>query len=69
VLLDILVKTASVMAIRELTPADAWFQSRAQHIPLRRVGIGERRPLDLIRRRQARELLDAIASERTGSFA
>ncbi len=31
--------------------------------------LGERRPLDLIRRGQARELLDAIASERAGSFA
>ncbi|MBA2766585.1 MAG: DUF2384 domain-containing protein [Actinomycetota bacterium] len=31
--------------------------------------LGERRPLDLIRRGQAREVLDAIASERAGSFA
>ncbi len=31
--------------------------------------LGERRPLDLIRRGQARELLDAIASEQAGSFA
>ena len=31
--------------------------------------LGDRRPLDLIRRGQARELLDAIASERAGSFA
>ncbi len=31
--------------------------------------LGERRPLDLIRRGRARELLDAIASERAGSFA
>jgi hypothetical protein len=31
--------------------------------------FGGRRPLDLIRRGQARELLDAIASERAGSFA
>ena len=31
--------------------------------------LGNRRPLDLIRRGQARELLDAIASERAGSFA
>lgn len=31
--------------------------------------LGERRPLDFIRRGQARELLDAIASERAGSFA
>lgn len=30
--------------------------------------LGGRRPLDLIRRGQARELLDAIASERAGSF-
>ena len=31
--------------------------------------LGDRRPLDLIRRGQARELLDAIATERAGSFA
>jgi len=31
--------------------------------------LGERRPLDLVRRGQARELLDAIAAERAGSFA
>lgn len=31
--------------------------------------LGERRPLDLIRRGQVREVLDAIASERAGSFA
>jgi len=32
-------------------------------------GLGGRRPLDLIRRGQAREVLDAISSERAGSFA
>ena len=31
--------------------------------------LGDRRPLDLIRGGQARELLDAIAAERAGSFA
>jgi hypothetical protein len=31
--------------------------------------LGDRRPLDLIRRGQTRELLDAIATERAGSFA
>jgi uncharacterized protein (DUF2384 family) len=31
--------------------------------------LGERRPVDLIRRGQAREVLDAITSERAGSFA
>ena len=31
--------------------------------------LGGRRPLDLIRRGQAREVLDAISSERAGSFA
>jgi len=31
--------------------------------------LGGRRPVDLIRRGQAREMLDAIASERAGSFA
>lgn len=32
-------------------------------------GLGQRRPLDLIRRGQAGELLQALASERAGSFA
>lgn len=31
--------------------------------------LGDRRPLDLIRRGQAREVLEAIANERAGSFA
>jgi uncharacterized protein (DUF2384 family) len=31
--------------------------------------LGQRRPVDLICRGQAREVLDAIASERAGSFA
>lgn len=31
--------------------------------------LGDQRPLDLIRRGRAAELLDAIASERAGSFA
>src|ERR1700752_505629 len=31
--------------------------------------LGDRRPLDLIRRGQAREILEAIPKERPGSFA
>ena len=31
--------------------------------------LSNRRPIDLIRRGQAREVLDAIASERAGNFA
>jgi uncharacterized protein (DUF2384 family) len=31
--------------------------------------LGDRRPIDLVRRGSARELLDAIAAERAGSFA
>lgn len=31
--------------------------------------LGDRRPADLIRRRRTREVLDAIANERAGSFA
>lgn len=31
--------------------------------------LGDRRPIDLIRRGQAREVLDAIANERAGGFA
>jgi uncharacterized protein (DUF2384 family) len=31
--------------------------------------LGDRRPIDLVRRGRARELLDAIAAERAGSFA
>lgn len=31
--------------------------------------LGDRRPVDLIRRRRTREVLDAIANELAGSFA
>jgi transcriptional regulator with XRE-family HTH domain len=31
--------------------------------------LGDRRPIDLIRRGRARELIDALAAERAGSFA
>jgi uncharacterized protein (DUF2384 family) len=31
--------------------------------------LGDRRPVDLIRRLRTREVLDAIANERAGSFA
>ena len=31
--------------------------------------LGDRRPIDLIRRGRSRELIDAIAAERAGSFA
>ncbi|MEB3020031.1 antitoxin Xre/MbcA/ParS toxin-binding domain-containing protein [[Mycobacterium] crassicus] len=31
--------------------------------------LGDRRPVDLIRRRRTRAVLDAIANERAGSFA
>jgi uncharacterized protein (DUF2384 family) len=31
--------------------------------------LGDRRPIDLIRRGRSRELIDAIATERAGSFA
>ena len=31
--------------------------------------LGDRRPIDLIRRGRTRELIDAIAAERAGSFA
>lgn len=31
--------------------------------------LGDRRPVDLIRRRRTSEVLDAIANERAGSFA
>lgn len=30
--------------------------------------LSDRRPVDLIRRRRTREVLDAIANERAGSF-
>jgi uncharacterized protein (DUF2384 family) len=31
--------------------------------------LGERRPIDLVRRGRSRELIDAMAAERAGSFA
>jgi uncharacterized protein (DUF2384 family) len=31
--------------------------------------LGDRRPIDLVRRGRARELIEAIAAERAGSFA
>jgi hypothetical protein len=31
--------------------------------------LGDRRPIDLVRRGRSRELIDAIAAERAGSFA
>ncbi|HUN79428.1 MAG TPA: hypothetical protein VMU32_10935 [Solirubrobacteraceae bacterium] len=34
-----------------------------------RQGLGNRRPLDLVRAGRAAELLDAIAQEQAGSFA
>jgi len=42
--------------------AEAWLHGVNPH-------LGDRRPLDLIRRGQAHRLLDAIAAERAGSFA
>jgi uncharacterized protein (DUF2384 family) len=42
--------------------AEAWLHGVNPH-------LGDRRPLDLIRRGRAHELLDAIAAERAGSFA
>jgi transcriptional regulator with XRE-family HTH domain len=42
--------------------AERWLTGTNPH-------LGDRRPIDLIRRGRTRELLEAIAAERAGSFA
>jgi uncharacterized protein (DUF2384 family) len=42
--------------------AEEWLHGLNPH-------LGERRPIDLVRAGRSRELLDAIAQERAGSFA
>ena len=53
---------SNLLRVYPLTVAERWLVGL-------NPSLGDRRPLDLIRRGQARELLDAIASERAGSFA
>jgi uncharacterized protein (DUF2384 family) len=50
--------------LRLYSPAAAarWLEGLNPH-------LGDRRPIDLIRRGRARELIDAMAQERAGSFA
>jgi uncharacterized protein (DUF2384 family) len=50
--------------LRLYTPeaAERWLVGLNPH-------LGDRRPIDLIRRGRSRELIDAIAAERAGSYA
>ncbi len=53
---------ASLLRIYEPLAAERWLSGVNPR-------LGNRRPLDLIRRGCAKELLDAIASERAGNFS
>src|SRR5215213_7251647 len=53
---------SNLLRLYPITAAERWLLGL-------NPSLGDRRPLDLIRRGQARELLDAIATERAGSFA
>lgn len=53
---------SSLLRLYSPDTAEAWLHGLNPH-------LGARRPIDLIRAGRARELLDAIAQERAGSFA
>lgn len=53
---------ASLLRLYPPEAAELWLQGLNPH-------LGDRRPIDLVRARRSRELLDAIAQERAGSFA
>lgn len=53
---------ANLLRLYQPEAAKRWLLGANPH-------LGERRPMDLIRRGQTHQLLDAIASERAGSFA
>ena len=53
---------ASLLRLCSMDVAERWLLGLNPH-------LGGRRPIDLVRRGQARELLDALAAERAGSFA
>jgi hypothetical protein len=53
---------SSLMRVYPVEAVERWLLGLNPH-------LGGRRPIDLVRRGDARELLDAIAAERAGSFA
>lgn len=54
--------TAHLLRLHSLETAQRWLVGQNPN-------LGDRRPVDLIRRGQTREVLDAIANERAWSFA
>ncbi|WP_046301537.1 antitoxin Xre/MbcA/ParS toxin-binding domain-containing protein [Mycobacterium sp. UM_Kg27] len=56
------VVTAHLLRLHSIANAQRWLVGLNPN-------LGDRRPVDLIRRRQTRAVLDAIANERAGSFA
>ena len=53
---------ASLLRMHPPESAEAWLTAMNPH-------LGDRRPIDLIRSGQAREVIGALAAERGGSFA
>lgn len=53
---------ASLLRLYEPAASERWLFGVNPH-------LGDRRPIDLVRRGHAQELLSAIAAERAGSFA
>jgi uncharacterized protein (DUF2384 family) len=53
---------SSLLRLYEPSAAEQWLLGLNPH-------LGDRRPIDLIRAGRARDVLDALASERSGSFA
>jgi uncharacterized protein (DUF2384 family) len=53
---------AQLLRIYSAEAAERWLVGLNPH-------LADRRPIDLIRRGRSRELIDAIAAERAGSFA
>ena len=53
---------AQLLRLSSSEAAERWLVGLNPH-------LGDRRPIDLIRRGRSRELIEAIAAERAGSFA
>ena len=53
---------AQLLRLYSAEAAERWLVGLNPH-------LGDRRPIDLVRRGRSRELIDAIAAERAGSFA
>ena len=53
---------AQLLRLYSAEAAERWLIGLNPH-------LGDRRPIDLVRRGRSRELIDAIAAERAGSFA